>query len=77
MSYKDSLKLCRKIGTAHATGDSLRAMYANLIAGSHGGAAEKYFQHLQTTNGNDDQITETSRELLRNRAKAWDVFIGL
>jgi hypothetical protein len=32
MTLKDARKQCRKVGTAHASGDALRSMYAELIA---------------------------------------------
>lgn len=75
MSYKAALKECHKVGTNHATGDSLRAMYAALIAQMHGGSAEKYFEALQVCK-TDDNITQRSRELLRDRQTAWDVLIA-
>ena len=32
LTYRDALKQCKRVGTAHASSDALRAMYAGLIA---------------------------------------------
>lgn len=77
MTYQSASKQCKRTGTAHATGDSLRAMYAALVAQIHGGEAAKYYAWLQAhATGDDNNITETSRCLLRDRAMAWDVLMG-
>lgn len=79
-SFRESLRMLRKTGTAHATGDGLRAMYAQLICNIHGGdlktIARFYFPHLQKRT-TDEAVTNESRELLRDRAAAWDVIMGL
>lgn len=75
MTFKQAAKACRKAGTAHATGDALRAMYAELIADRQGGDAEKYYASLPQ--GTDSGMMEAARALLRDRAKAWDVLMGV
>lgn len=77
MTYKQALKECKRVGTAHATGDALRAMYAGLLEVQHGGAAEQYYLGLQDyAQGTDTEIAEVARTLLRDRAKAWSVLMG-
>lgn len=71
-TFKQALAQCRKVGTNHASGDSLRAMYASLVADAQGGSAEKYYEHLT---GSDHEITEQGRALLRDRRAAWDILI--
>lgn len=75
MTYKDALKQYKKVGAAHATGDALRVMYADLIGSLHGGKPEKYYEWLKP--GTDHEIIEQARILLRDRQKAWDVLIGI
>jgi hypothetical protein len=75
-TYKTALKQCHKVGTAHASGDALRAMYANLIAGMHGGSAEKYFAHLQKHAAHDPGIIDEARSILRNRETAWNILLA-
>lgn len=76
MTFKNALKLCKKVGTAHASGEALAAMYANLVNVQHGGDAEKYYNYL-IKNGLDDdkKIIDLARELLRDRAKSWDILM--
>ncbi len=74
MTFKEAKKACRKVGTAHAAGDALRAMYADLIAHRQGGDAETYYVWLPR--GDDGETMEAARSLLRDRAKAWDVLMG-
>jgi hypothetical protein len=75
LTYKQALKTCKRVGTAHATGPALCAMYAGLIELQHGGSPERYYTYLQTT-GDDNGIAVSARKLLRDRAKAWDVLMG-
>lgn len=76
MTFKEAKKQCHKVGTAHATGDALRSMYAELIVVTHPGlnpySAEKFYIHLQRYE-TDADITNRSRELLRNGLDAADV----
>ncbi len=74
-SYKTALRECKRVGTAHASGDGLRAMYAGLVALQHGGSAEDYYAYLPQ--GSDMEIAEAARELLRDRAQAYDVLMGV
>lgn len=78
MTFKDAKKQCRKVGTAHATGDALRSMYAELIADKWYaiGNPHKFYEHLQQTAVTDDEIYERSRELLRDHGKALDVVLA-
>ena len=75
MNYKDALKQMKRVGTAHATGDSLRAMYAKLVADIQGGPAEKYFVFLKP--GTDQEIKQQAQPLLQDRQKAWNVIMGI
>lgn len=74
--YTRALKQCQRVGTSHATGDALRAMYAKLVAQMHGGDAERYYAYLESTAG-DRATMEVARALLRDRATAWDVLMGI
>lgn len=75
MTYKEGLAACKKIGCAHATGDGLRAMYANLIpfhACLAPGTAEKFFFHLQKF-GSDREVGDEARRILRDPATVWGI----
>ena len=76
MTFKEAKRACRKVGTAHAEGDALRAMYAEMIAFKWYaiGNAEKFYAHLQSVS--DEAITETARGLLRDHWKALDVALA-
>lgn len=73
--YVAAYKEMRRVGTAHATGDSLRAMYASLIV-MQAGMGEKFapqvFAWLRRY-GSDGAIACESHSLLRNEAATWDV----
>lgn len=74
--YKAATKQLKRVGTAHASGDALRAMYADLLVFHHGGRATTYFAWLQGhALGDDKAISEAARELLRDRAKSWDALM--
>lgn len=73
MSFRQAIAELRRIGCSRAQGDSLRAMYAGLIATVHGGDAKKYFAYLT---GSDSEIYDKAKELLSSREKAWDVLIN-
>lgn len=73
VSLVEARKQLRKLGAAHAEGHSLRAMYADLLVTMHGGKAETYFKWLLT----QPNISEAGNSLLKDRAKAWDVLMGL
>lgn len=79
MTFNEAKKQCRKVGTAHAQGDALRAMYAELIAQHHFaiGNPEKFYVHLQGVADNEQAITERGRELLRDSNAALDVALAL
>lgn len=53
MTFKEAQKQCRKVGMAHASGDALRSMYAELIAQHHFaiGNPEKFYEHLRRLRG--------------------------
>ena len=65
-------KQCRRVGTAHATGDSLRAMYASLIA-FHQGFGERcapaFFKALLACQ-TDKEIADAARIWLRDLSVA-------
>ena len=75
LSYPAALKWCKQVGTAHATGDGLRAMYAQLIGQAQGGDPQLYYRWIKGEA--DHEIAEQARMLLRDRQKAWDVLMGL
>ena len=76
MTFKQAKARCRKVGTAHATGEPLAAMYADLVALHHGGDPAKYYTHLRVM-VDDAAIANAARELMRDRAKAWDALMGV
>jgi hypothetical protein len=77
MTFKEAKKACRKVGTSHAQGDALRAMYADLIAFQWFaiGNPEKFYAHLQSVADDERAITERARELLRDSNAALDVVL--
>lgn len=76
-SFKDAKKLLKRVGTAHAEGDALAAMYAELIALHHAGNVEKYYVYLCGSDGTSEGIRAMALPLMRDRAKAWDVLMGI
>lgn len=78
MTFKEAKKACRKVGTAHAQGDALRAMYAEMIAFKWYaiGNPEKFYAHLQTIADNEKAITDEARALLRDSNAALDVILA-
>lgn len=77
MTFKEAKKQCRKVGTAHAQGDALRAMYADLIALKWFaiGNPEKFYHHLQQM-PDEKVITDEARALLRDSGKALDAMLA-
>lgn len=77
MTFKEAKKACRKVGTSRASGDALRAMYADLIAFKWGaiGNPDKFYLHLQSM-ADDAAITGEARELLRDHGKALDAMLA-
>lgn len=75
MEYKTAKKALRRIGTARASGDALRAMYAKLIA-FHCRVGDKaiptIYKHLQQQESDTEIFTE-SRRLMREPAVILDV----
>lgn len=78
MTFKEAKKACRKVGTAHAQGDALRAMYAEMIAQRWFaiGNPEKFYAHLQGVADDERAITDRARELLRDSNAALDVVLA-
>jgi hypothetical protein len=78
MTFKEAQKQCRKVGTANAQGDALRAMYAEMIAFKWYaiGNPRKFYAHLQTVADDERAITDRARELLRDHGKALDVVLA-
>lgn len=67
MTYADARKKLRKIGTAHSTGETLAAMYADLLVFQHGyckSFVKKIYFHL--IQFNDDGMMEEARKMLRD-----------
>ncbi len=75
MNYTEAMKECRRVGTAHASGNALRAMYARLIA-YHCCLAEstasQFYQHLQS-HVDDTAITDEAQRLMRNPLDACEI----
>jgi len=75
MTYKDAQKQLRKIGTAHASGDSLCAMYAKIIP-FHCCIAETEASHFYSylkKFPTDGKIAEAARAILQNPITVFDV----
>lgn len=76
MTYAAAIDQLHRGGCKYATGDALRAMYADLISSSHGGKPEHYYASLQDTKDDADTF-ERTKSMLRDRATAWDVLMGV
>lgn len=76
-TFVDAMKQLRKVGCAHAQGDALKAMYADLLAKTQGGKAAKYYAYMQSAGEAEKDIRDLAVPLLRDRAKAWDVLMGI
>lgn len=78
MTFKEALKACRKVGTAHAQGDALRAMYADMIAFKWYaiGNPDKFYRHLQGFADDEKSITDEARRLLRDHVAALDAMLA-
>lgn len=76
LTFKEAKKECRRVGTAHATGDALRSMYAELIAENWYaiGNPLKFYDHLQAFDS-DKEIYMEARRLLRDHGEALDVVL--
>ena len=79
MTYAQARKALRKVGTAHASGDALRVMYADLLSFQHGGKPVSYFRWLRakSAGADDSAISRMARELLRDREKSWEALMEL
>ena len=69
MNYTQALKECKRVGTDHAEGDALRAMYAKLITVQHGLIGPQRFYAYLTTVA-DAEIAHKARRLLRSSGRA-------
>jgi hypothetical protein len=78
MTFKEAKKQCRRVGTAHAQGDALRAMYAELIASRWYavGNPEKFYMYLQSVADDERAIANEARALLRDSSLALDVALA-
>jgi len=75
MNIKQAQKQLAALGVANATGESLALAYAGLVAQTHGGAQKLYAEHLAKC-ADDKEIHQRTKELLSDRAQAWDVLMG-
>lgn len=77
MTHKDALKELKRRGTAHATGDALRAMYASLICFNYWGKKlePRFYEHLQQYES-DNAIAEEGRALMRDHGKTLDIALA-
>jgi len=74
MTYTEAKRQLWKHGTAHATGDSLRAMYAKMIPWHcclNPTAEKRFYAHLQKFLS-DDAISHEARRILRNPLSAFE-----
>ncbi len=72
LDFRAGLKAMKRVGTAHCTGDGLRAMYASLLPFHHGlfpATGVKFFVHLRAFQ-KDPDIEAEADMLLRDRAQA-------
>jgi len=75
--YATAFKERRRVGATHATGDSLRAMYASLVAFTSGGEKFAPLFFLELLNEPDDKaIAEKAREWMRDPQAASKVAFG-
>jgi hypothetical protein len=75
MNFREAKKACHKVGTSHAQGDALRAMYAEMINERNGFIVpQRFYLHLRTFR-TDAQIVEEARSLLRDNNKALEVLL--
>ncbi len=76
MTYSEATKELKRIGCAHATGDSLAAMYARMISfhqgvdrpNRAGKSTKNIYEHLRILD--DGGIFERGRELMRDACEA-------
>lgn len=78
MTYSQAIKSLVRTGTAHATGDSLRAMYARLLPWHvrlNNSSIGRFYAHFQgfTT---DRAVADEARRLLREPLEACAVVFG-
>lgn len=76
-TFIEAKKVLKRVGAAHAQGDALAAMYAELVALHHGGSVEKYYQYIGMPDETEAGIRARALPLMRDRTKAWDVLIGI
>ena len=80
MTYKEAIKTLKLVGCAHAKGDALRAMYAQLVSfhcrvdgpKGAGDTTKAIYQHLQTLT-TDRAIHQEADRFLSNPVLASDV----
>lgn len=73
--YKKALKECKKVGTSHASGNALRAMYAALVPFHtclREETAPRFFEHLLGFD-TDMAITKEARRILGDPLSVWDI----
>lgn len=79
MNMKTYQQACRQIktqgGVSHATDDAESAVYAQAISAAHGGSPEAYYDYI--TGKYPTKPLDAARPLLGDRAKAWDVLMGI
>jgi len=78
LTFAKAQKQLRKTGYSRAAGDGYAAMWAEAIQTKHGGDAAKYYQYLQEfSDGTELGIRTLAMVLAKDRAKAWDVLMGI
>lgn len=75
MTYADAYRVMRKIGCAHAAGDTYRAMHAKILADNMRGAKpERFYEALEGKT--DGEILAATKRLLNDPGAYTDVLLG-
>lgn len=75
-TFAEAERELTRIGVAKASGEALAVSYAECLCKVHGGRPEKYFEFLRTAT-DDKTLLQMVKPLLLDRAKAWDVLMGI
>lgn len=75
VTFEEALKEMKRVGTANATGNAYRAMYAQVLHDLHGGNPEIYYTYFLARE-TDKEVRDEGCALLHNRDSVWDILIG-
>jgi len=73
MDFEQATKSLKRVGVSRASEDALAASYAALVTTTHGGKPEIYYDHLKKFRDPRKELAS----LIGDRARAWDVLMGL